>query len=303
MHAKTLSRWTVLHRWTSLFCTLNLLILLLTGLPLIFHEELDEAFGYVPRLAVHGQAPMSMDGAVQIARQARPGWNPATYFEDEDHPGLVAVTMMPPGVKDFTRAEAVYLNAFEGTELKGFDPQKTPTGWLLRLHAQFFLGLGGSLYLALVGVAFFVALVSGAVGYAPFLRGVRFGDLRRDRGRRVFHLDLHNLVGARRGPTRLGSALLDAFDRAGSRGGQGVVAATEGAVKPWRNSDSKRSSSIQPTIEYTRAHHLGEVIDVCSTLFERTWILPRIFDVALLAERSFPVRQATRGFAPSGEHS
>jgi uncharacterized iron-regulated membrane protein len=58
-----------------------------------------------------------------------------------------------------------------------------------------FLGFAGELYLAVVGLAFFVALVSGAVVYAPFVRGLLFGALRRERGTRVFQLDLHNLVG------------------------------------------------------------------------------------------------------------
>ena len=73
MHAKTLSRWTALHRWTSLFCTLNLLVLLITGLPLIFHQELDEALGYVPRLEARGKTALSMDDAVGLARAAHPG--------------------------------------------------------------------------------------------------------------------------------------------------------------------------------------------------------------------------------------
>ena len=37
--------WSWVHRWTSLVCTLLFLLLLyVTGLPLIFHEEIEDAF-------------------------------------------------------------------------------------------------------------------------------------------------------------------------------------------------------------------------------------------------------------------
>ena len=33
--------WAAVHKWTSLVCTAFLLMLCLTGLPLIFHDEID----------------------------------------------------------------------------------------------------------------------------------------------------------------------------------------------------------------------------------------------------------------------
>mgnify|MGYP003918295757 CR=1 FL=1 len=37
--------WYLVHKWTSLACTAFLLMLCLTGLPLIFHDEIDAAMG------------------------------------------------------------------------------------------------------------------------------------------------------------------------------------------------------------------------------------------------------------------
>ena len=37
--------WKETHKWTSLVCTLFLLLLCVTGLPLIFHDEIDAALG------------------------------------------------------------------------------------------------------------------------------------------------------------------------------------------------------------------------------------------------------------------
>ncbi|WP_078672886.1 PepSY domain-containing protein [Chitinophaga eiseniae] len=42
MDIKTAKRWFNWHKWSSLICTLFLLMLCVTGLPLIFHEELDK---------------------------------------------------------------------------------------------------------------------------------------------------------------------------------------------------------------------------------------------------------------------
>ena len=43
MRTATVRTWCWLHKWTSLVCTLFLLMLCLTGLPLIFHDEIDAA--------------------------------------------------------------------------------------------------------------------------------------------------------------------------------------------------------------------------------------------------------------------
>jgi uncharacterized iron-regulated membrane protein len=63
------------------------------------------------------------------------------------------------------------------------------------LHTDLFAGLPGALFLAVMGLMFVVALASGVVLYAPFMRKLSFGTVRRERTRRVRWLDLHNLLG------------------------------------------------------------------------------------------------------------
>ena len=50
MKSKTIRRWSFIHTWTSLICTVFLLMLALTGLPLIFHHEIDHLLGDSPEL-------------------------------------------------------------------------------------------------------------------------------------------------------------------------------------------------------------------------------------------------------------
>src|SRR3546814_1457656 len=67
--------------------------------------------------------------------------------------------------------------------------------FLLQLHTDMFLGLPGMLFLGLMGLIFVIAIVSGVVLYAPFMKKLDFGTLRTARSRRVKWLDYHNLLG------------------------------------------------------------------------------------------------------------
>src|SRR3546814_1762928 len=58
-----------------------------------------------------------------------------------------------------------------------------------------FRGLPGMLFLGLMGFLFFIALVSGTVLYAPFMRKLDFGTLRVSRSERLRQIDYHNLLG------------------------------------------------------------------------------------------------------------
>lgn len=194
MTAAATRRWTTLHRWSSLFCTLNLLLLSVTGLLLIFHHEIDELLGSVPEAHATSGTMQPLEKLVQAARDAKPGWHPMVYSEDEDHPGRVYVSMAPEGVSDLSKSKPVVLDGFSGT-IADVKLDETFSYQVLMLHANLFAGFFGELYLALVGIAFFTALISGTVLYVPFMRNFLFGMIRRDRGSRIKQLDLHNLIG------------------------------------------------------------------------------------------------------------
>lgn len=42
MTTSALRKWSWAHKWSSIICTLFMLMLCITGLPLIFHDEIDE---------------------------------------------------------------------------------------------------------------------------------------------------------------------------------------------------------------------------------------------------------------------
>ncbi|PQA30018.1 PepSY domain-containing protein, partial [Amnimonas aquatica] len=40
--SQSIKRWYGVHKWTSLICTAFMLLLCITGLPLVFHHEIEE---------------------------------------------------------------------------------------------------------------------------------------------------------------------------------------------------------------------------------------------------------------------
>ena len=75
MKSKTIRRWSFIHTWTSLICTVFLLMLALTGLPLIFHHEIDHLLGDAPQLkALPADTPtLDLQQLVHAAQAHRPG--------------------------------------------------------------------------------------------------------------------------------------------------------------------------------------------------------------------------------------
>lgn len=93
----------------------------------------------------------------------------------------------------------LHFDAYSGAFAKPPDPTErgrlTFMNLMLKLHTDLFAGLAGELLLGFMGLLFVIALVSGVVLYAPFMRKLPFGVLRRERSRRLLWLDWHNLLG------------------------------------------------------------------------------------------------------------
>lgn len=197
MKATTIRRWSQVHTWTSLICTLFLLMLALTGLPLIFHHELEHLLGEAPELReMPADAPhLSLQQLVEAAERHRPGEVVQYFgFEDDEPNGVVAITAATAGTEpnsshtfmlDARSGEAVEMPAANGGILMV----------ILRLHVDMFAGLPGKLLLAFMGVLFVVAIISGVVLYAPFMRRLKFAEVRHEKSTRTRWLDLHNLIG------------------------------------------------------------------------------------------------------------
>lgn len=195
MQQKTLRAWLFVHKWTSLVSTLFLLMLCVTGLPLVFHHEIDEVFNTEQWAPANPGGPMlNYDQILARALENRPGEAPIFMSFDIDRP-VVNVTTGPTA--DAPEAQ-MHFASFDMTSGDLVPPANGDGGvmdFILTLHTDMFLGLPGMLFLGLMGLLLMASIVSGVVVYAPFMRKLEFGALRTRKSSRIKWLDLHNLLG------------------------------------------------------------------------------------------------------------
>ncbi len=195
MTRRALRRWSFVHRWTSLVCTLFLLMLCVTGLPLIFHEEIDAAMSTEEWEPARPEGPLlSLDGVLAAALADALGEVPLYMSFDEDRP-VVNVTSGPSGDAGPSEMRFSPIDRTSGEAAPPAGGGGVVMDVILRLHTDMFLGLPGMLFLGAMGALFLVAIASGVVLYAPFMRRQAFGTLRRGRTPRLFWLDTHDLLG------------------------------------------------------------------------------------------------------------
>lgn len=196
MSPTSLRRWSWIHKWSSLVCTVFMLLLCLTGLPLIYHHEIGHLLGTdVEAPGMPANTPRGDIDAVLASAKALYPDKMAMYISQEiDEPAIWNVTLgdhpndehYKPIAVDARTTEVIAEPAFEGGAFMST---------MFRLHVDLFAGLYGKLFLGLMGLLLIVAVASGAVLYAPFMRKLDFGEVRRARSRVIKWLDLHNLLG------------------------------------------------------------------------------------------------------------
>nr|WP_225784417.1 PepSY domain-containing protein [Xenophilus sp. Marseille-Q4582] len=196
MSSRSIRTWAWVHKWSSLVCTVFMLLLCLTGLPLIFHHEIGHLLGTeVEAPKMPADTPrVSLDRVLEVARAQHPDRVVQFASQGEDDENLWFVTLTPtPAPTDDFRSVAVDARTGAVLATPRFDQGFM---WIMfKLHVDLFAGLPGKLFLGLMGLLLLVALVSGAVLYAPFMRKLDFATVRRDRRPRLKWLDLHNLLG------------------------------------------------------------------------------------------------------------
>ena len=195
MKARSVRIWSIVHRWTSLVSTIFLLLLCLTGLPLIFHHEIDELLGYAPRpeTARDGEQKSTVDRIAGAALANDPGKVLQYIAWDKGDPGMVIA--YTNGAADGKPDDAV-VKAFGAYSARPLGPVGTgPMLVVLKLHTDMFAGKPGKLFLGGMGLLFIIAIISGVVLYWPFTRRLNFGTIRQSKSSRVTWLDWHNLLG------------------------------------------------------------------------------------------------------------
>lgn len=194
MKATSIKTWRFVHTWSSLIATLFLLLLCVTGLPLIFHEEIEHWGGSHESDVLPNEPVPTVDAMAARALSAIPHGRVAFVVFDREHPEVtVGVTVTEPDAGQSTWASVFDRRTGDLviTEPEGHGFMDV----MLRLHTDMYAGQAGLYFLGAMGVLLAMAIVSGVVLYGPFTHKLAFGSLRAGRARRVYWLDVHNLLG------------------------------------------------------------------------------------------------------------
>lgn len=195
MTPRTAKRWFLWHKWTSLICTIFLLLLCVTGLPLIFHEEIEHLQEDFDVETIDGAKKQSYDQLVQIAESKYPGKHVRyAFWEKDEHPNQVLLDVVEKPDDHYEKSQYVLINEYTGEILN--EPKNEGFMYImLRLHMDMFAGIPGKLFLGLMGILFIISIISGIVLYGPIMKNYDFGMVRKDRSKRLKWLDTHNLLG------------------------------------------------------------------------------------------------------------
>ncbi len=193
----SIRKWYLIHKWTSLVCTAFLLMLCITGLPLIFHEEIEHLSGVVEAPPMPEDTPYaSLDKVAEAAHKQRPGdVIRFMFWEQDEHPHVTLVSMAKTMDAPPDAGKVVLIDSRTAKVLDEPPPDRGFMYVMLKLHVDMFAGLPGMLFLGFMGLLFAVAIVSGIVLYHPFMRRLDFGTIRREKQKRLKWLDVHNLLG------------------------------------------------------------------------------------------------------------
>ena len=201
--ALSIRKWYWLHKWSSLVCTLFLLVVCITGLPLIFIDEISEHWRGDPALQeLAADTPLAdLDRLVESAVGQRGVFPHETvrWLSIEADSGQIWMGLGPAYLAPRKQDHVVRFDARSGELIHAAKSgEHTSPFWLglmFKLHTDWFAGLAGELFLAGMGLLFVVATVTGVVLYGPYMKKLPFGTIRKERSTRLRWLDLHNLLG------------------------------------------------------------------------------------------------------------
>lgn len=195
-NVKTIRMWYRIHKWTSLVCTAFILMSCITGLPLIFVDEINQWTDVHQRPASMSAAgPFApIDPMISTAQAKFPYEQVLSVGWDDDEPRVFV--NIAPDFKPTTRESHTF--AFDAHTGRMLEEAKFTRGLMhvaAVLHITLFLSLPGELLVGLMGILLMVSFVSGVLVYGPFMRRINFGTVRRGKSTRLKWFDLHNLLG------------------------------------------------------------------------------------------------------------
>jgi uncharacterized iron-regulated membrane protein len=99
MSNSSLRRWSWIHKWSSLVCTVFMLLLCLTGLPLIYHHEIGHLLGNeveapaLPAELARNPPRANLDAVIAAGKARYPDKIMMYMSQEADEPAIWFLTM------------------------------------------------------------------------------------------------------------------------------------------------------------------------------------------------------------------
>ena len=183
LDANAVKAWDGIHRWTSLVCTLFLLVVCLTGLPLIFKDEIKIFLrtDTSPSTAGTSTRHASLDQVTEMAMSRYPGQVPLSFYWDEHATGIVRFSVAKEPNLPWTEVQWIAIDSRSAQVVENVPSSPLVMSIFLKLHKELLAGVAGEIFLGVMGLMFLGSLVSGIILYGPFMRKLAFGSVRHDR--------------------------------------------------------------------------------------------------------------------------
>lgn len=201
LNSKHIKVWYAVHKWTSLICSFFLLLMCITGLQLIFLQEINDLSSEynqpVPKLSSDNY-PVRSDQMVAAIQENYPQ-EKIHYVHFEAEKRSIIFSLLPSAAAGNNVSHMLTFNTGTAQVSEEITPSTRSDSKILELikglHYNLMAGAAGELILAVMGLLFLVALLSGMVLYGPFSKILPFGTIRKRGAPRHKWLDLHKLLG------------------------------------------------------------------------------------------------------------
>ncbi|MCO5143999.1 MAG: PepSY domain-containing protein [Oligoflexia bacterium] len=182
------------HTYIGLFVAIHFAIFSLTGLLLLFKDEVQSEKIEQEKKWTAEEISTAYFSALEKAKLEFPQDKPLAIYPDDNNKNILHIRMGIDGSTKLRGSRRLKYNLQTGEKIT--HEETSVSGFydaILILHRELFLGSNGKLYVGFVGFLYVLMLVSGFFIYGRFMKSRTFGEIRKAKIPKL--VDLHKFVG------------------------------------------------------------------------------------------------------------
>lgn len=176
------------HSWTGLIAGLFLIVMGISGSILVFQYDIED-FLWKDYVQVEDYNGLDIDKGFQTVQDTYGQWDiRLMHFQEEQ---ALIFNLRKPTERLF-----VFVHPSSGEIIKELNELTTFTRWLLKFHYSFQAGPAGRILVLIVGVLFFISLMTGILVYRKsIVKVLLFRTRITNINTRTFYSSLHRIIG------------------------------------------------------------------------------------------------------------